>query len=328
VKIRRYQAGDLAEVVALWQRCGLTQPYHDPEHDIAFVERSPHAVLLVGLLGTQPVGTVIAGQDGVRGWLYRVGVDPEQRGRQLGRRLVAQAEAWLAAQGIRQIRLLIRPENAAVRDFYVRLGYHFQPRMTMAKAIDAPDRVSADSHIEVVVTYMEMTAPPTRPPPTIPAGKLALLRVDGPPVAYYRYLYDGIGEPWFWTDRRRLDDVALAAHIRDPKVEVYVLHVGGVPAGLAELDRRPEPDIGLAYFGLMPEFTGRGLGPYLLRWALDTAWQYGPRRITVDSCTLDHPAALAMYQRAGFVPYKQEHKVIDDPRLSGLIPLHRQPRRA
>ena len=53
----------------------------------------------------------------------------------------------------------------------------------------------------------------------------------------------------------------------------------------------------------------------------------GPRRITVDSCTLDHPAALAMYQRAGFVPYKQEHKVMDDPRLAGIIPLHREPRR-
>ena len=327
MRIRRYQAEDLAAVTALWQRCGLTQPHHDPAHDIAFVDRSPQAVLLVGLYGTQPVGTVIAGQDGMRGWLYRLAVDPEHRGRGLGRRLVADAETWLEAQGIRQIRLMIRPENAAIRDFYVRLGYHFQPRMTMGKAVGDPDRVAPAHCLDVVVTYMEMTAPPVRPPPPVPAGKLALLRVDNPPVAYYRYLYDGIGEPWFWIDRRRLDDAALAAHVQDPKVEVYVLHVGGVPAGLAEIDRRPAPDIGLAYFGLMPEFTGRGLGPYLLRWALDTAWRHGPRRIIVDSCTLDHPAALSMYQRAGFVPYKQEHKVIDDPRLHGLIPRHREPRR-
>jgi GNAT superfamily N-acetyltransferase len=328
VKIRRYEPGDLAAVMALWERCGLTQPHHHPERDIAFVAGSPHAVLLVGLIGTTLVGSAIAGQDGVRGWLYRVAVAPEERGHDYGRQLVAAAEAWLAGQGVHHIRLMIRPENAAVRDFYVRLGYHFQPRMTMGKAIGDPDRVAADNRIPVVITYMEMTAPPSRPPPAVPAGKLALLRVDNPPIAYYRYLYDGIGEPWFWTDRRRLDDAALAAIIQDPKVELYVLHVGGVPAGLAELDRRPAPDIGLAYFGLMPDFTGRGIGPYLLRWALDTAWQYGPRRIIVDSCTLDHPAALAMYQRAGFVPYKQEHKVMDDPRLAGLIPLHREPRRA
>ena len=116
--------------------------------------------------------------------------------------------------------------------------------------------------------------------------------------------------------------------LADAKLSLYVLYIAGVPGGMAELDFR-EPGTGqLAYFGLMPEFTGRGFGPYLLRWALDTAWQYGPRRLIVDSCTLDHPAALAMYQRAGFVPYKQEHKVMDDPRLAGLIPLHREPRRA
>jgi len=175
---------------------------------------------------------------------------------------------------------------------------------------------------------MEMTAPPTRPPLAPPPAKLALLRVDNPPVAYYRYLYDGVGEPWFWIDRRRLDDGTLAAIIQDPKVELYVLHVGGVPAGMVELDRRPAPDINIAYFGLMPGFIGRGLGPYLLGWAVDTAWRYQPRRLTVDSCTLDHPKALSLYQRAGFVPYEQEHKVIDDPRLFGLIPWHRQPRRA
>jgi len=163
-------------------------------------------------------------------------------------------------------------------------------------------------------------------PETI-SDALALLRAENPPVAFYRYLYDNVGEPWFWIDRRKLDDEALAAILADPLVELYVLYVGGVPAGYVELDRRPEPDINLAYFGLMPELTGRGLGPWLLNWAVDAAWQHRPRRLTVDTCTLDHPKALAVYQRAGFVPYRQERKTIDDPRRIGLIRPQFEPRR-
>jgi GNAT superfamily N-acetyltransferase len=328
MNIRPFRPDDLADVIELWDYCGLTQPHHEPAKDIAFVAGAPNARLLVGTIGQRLVGTAIAGQDGVRGWLYRVAVSPDQRGRGFGRKLVAAAEAWLAEQGMRHVRLMIREGNEPVRDFYARLGYRFQPRLIMGKGTDDPAEVAPENRIDVVITYMEMTAPPSRPVLPAPPGKLALLRVENPPIGYYRYLYNTIGEPWFWTDRRRMDDGSLLAIIGDPKVELYVLHVGGVPAGMAEIDRRPAPDINLAYFGLMPGFIGRGLGPYLLSWAVDLCWQYQPRRITVDSCTLDHPKALAMYQRAGFVPYEQERKVIADPRIFGLIPQHRQPRRA
>ncbi len=93
-----------------------------------------------------------------------------------------------------------------------------------------------------------------------------------------------------------------------------------MPAGFAELDRRAEPDIELAYFGLVPEFIGRGLSNYLLSAALDIAWSHEPKRVWVHTNTLDHPRALALYQRLGFQPYKQERKTIPDPRIAGLIP--------
>ncbi len=160
--------------------------------------------------------------------------------------------------------------------------------------------------IETTVTYLEMHQRPTRPTVPAPSGKLAILRAEKPTPSFYRYLYDAVGESWNWTDRRVIDDDALTAIIGDPKVEIYVLYVSGVPAGYAELDRRQANQVELAYFGLIPEFVGRGLGKFLLDWAIHAAWLSKPKRVWVHTCTLDHPSALPIYQRAGFNPYKQE----------------------
>jgi hypothetical protein len=106
-----------------------------------------------------------------------------------------------------------------------------------------------------------------------------------------------------------------------------VLHAGGVPAGYAEFNRKNLPVMAIAYFGLMPDFIGRGLGKYFLNWAVDHAWSYdGVERVTVDTCSLDHPRALSSYQRAGFQPVRQVAKRILDPRLTGLIPVTCEPR--
>lgn len=322
--IRACGPADAAQVIALWDAAGLTQLDTDPAADIALATKHANAALFVAESAGRVVGTVLAGHDGHRGWLYRTAVVEKERGRGLGRALVRRAEAWLARQGVPKAMLLIREENAGSRDFYVRLGYAVAPRIVMAKPLAKAE--PTDGRIPVVVTYMEMTAPPTRPSAPMPAGKLALLHAENPLVGFYRYLYNTVGEPWFWIDRRRLDDAVLTAIVADPKVEIYVLYCAGVPAAFVELDRRPASDINIAFLGVVPQFTGRGFGPYILSWAVDAAWQHRPRRLTVDTCTLDHPKAFAMYQRAGFVPYRQETKSIDDPRRAGLIPAHRQPR--
>lgn len=154
--------------------------------------------------------------------------------------------------------------------------------------------------IDIVVTYMAMAAPPSRPARPAPPGKLAVLRAEAPTVTFYRFLYDGVGEPWQWTDRRVMADDELLAHIHDPAVEIYVLYVAGVPGGFAELDFRTLAEPNLNYIGLFPEFIGRGLGGWFLDWAVRALWLKGPRRVTVDTCNLDHPRALQAYQRAGF----------------------------
>jgi GNAT superfamily N-acetyltransferase len=161
--------------------------------------------------------------------------------------------------------------------------------------------------MEVITTYLQMLAPLRReavPPP----DDANIINARHPTIDYYRFLYDAVGRHWQWIDRKKLSDPELATIIHDPLVEVHVLMVEGVPAGYVELDRRVAGDIELAYFGLTPEFIGRGLGKYLLFWAVDKAWSYRPRRVWVHTCTLDHAAALPNYEKAGFTIYKEETK--------------------
>ena len=164
--------------------------------------------------------------------------------------------------------------------------------------------------IETTVTYLEMTERPTRPSTPPPAGKLAIFRAEQPTISFYRYMYDTIGAQWTWSDRRELDDDTLGAIIHDPDVAIYILYAAGVPAGFVELDGRIEGAVELSYVGLIPEFVGRGLGGYLLDWAVSAAWLMEPERVWLHTCSLDHPSALPMYQRAGFVPYDQQIETV------------------
>ena len=177
--------------------------------------------------------------------------------------------------------------------------------------------------LAMVVTFLEMTHPPKNPA-LHRSDKLVLLRAERPTASFYRYLYDTVGDPWLWYERRLMSDEEVLRIVHDTKVEVYVLYVAGVPAGFAELDRRREDEVEVAYFGLIPEFVGRGIGPPLLDWVIDKAWSRRIRRVWVHTCNHDHPKALAMYQRAGFVPYDQEISLIDDPRAAGAMPSGRE----
>jgi len=164
--------------------------------------------------------------------------------------------------------------------------------------------------IPITITKLEMRARPTHVRPQLPHSpdhvRAMLMKLDTPPVHFYRYLYDTVGKDYVWVARRRMDDGAIATIVRDPKVEIYVLYVGGCPAGYAELDFRKRNEAELAYFGLLPEFIGRGFGAFLLASAIDIAWSREIERLWVHTNTLDHPRALPLYQKMGFVPYAQE----------------------
>ena len=120
------------------------------------------------------------------------------------------------------------------------------------------------------------------PPPPSPLVKTALLKAENPPVHYYRYLYDVVGRPYFWVERRLWSDDQLKAHLSNEKIALYVLYVGGVPAGMAELDFREKSVAQIAYFGLTPDFTGRRIGPWLLHQMIELAWDEADREIPVE----------------------------------------------
>jgi GNAT superfamily N-acetyltransferase len=163
--------------------------------------------------------------------------------------------------------------------------------------------------MEIKITYLQMFAHPGRSAPP-PRNDLVVMQATHPTLSYYRYLYEAVGAPWQWRSRKKLSDAELAAIIHDPRDEVHVLHLDGVPAGFSELDRRREGEIELVQFGLMPEYIGQGLGSYFLSWTIDRAWSYKPGRFWLHTCTLDHPRALPNYQKAGFAIYQVETKEI------------------
>jgi GNAT superfamily N-acetyltransferase len=164
--------------------------------------------------------------------------------------------------------------------------------------------------ISITITKLEMTAKPAGLRPHLrhdqDNGRVMLLKVKRPPVHFYRYLYETVGKAHHWVERTRMSDEALMKIVQDERVEIYVLYCEGAPAGYAELDFRKAPDAELAYFGLIEDFLGRGLGSFLLSTAIDTAWTRPIERLWVHTNTLDHPRALPLYQKMGFTPYAQE----------------------
>jgi GNAT superfamily N-acetyltransferase len=89
---------------------------------------------------------------------------------------------------------------------------------------------------------------------------------------------------------------------------------------LLELDFRAENECELVFFGLVREAIGRGVGRFMMDRAIALAWRRPIRRFWVHTCHFDHPAALAFYQRSGFQPYAFMVEIMDDPRLTGVLP--------
>jgi ribosomal protein S18 acetylase RimI-like enzyme len=128
--------GDVAEVIALWQRCGLTRPWNDPAGDIALARKGTNATVLLGRSGSALVATALVGHDGHRGWVYYVASDPDHRSRGFGRTIMTAAENWLRARGIEKLQLMVRGDNTEVHAFYRSIGYYDQERVVFAKWLD------------------------------------------------------------------------------------------------------------------------------------------------------------------------------------------------
>lgn len=126
------------------------------------------------------------------------------------------------------------------------------------------------------------------------------------PPSFWRYLYSEVGRRHHWVDRLPWTDDEIRAYLADPAVSLWLMSVAGAPAGYFELRKDDEGGIEIAYFGLLEEFIGRGLGGHLLTVAAERAWETSPSRVWLHTNTLDHPAALRNYQSRGFAIVRTE----------------------
>ncbi len=171
--------------------------------------------------------------------------------------------------------------------------------------------------VTVDVTFLRMEQAPTNAPEPLPGG-CQVMRVKECSVAFYRFLYDTVGQAHLWWMRRTAPDGEIAAAIAHPAVSIHVLYRAGQPLGFYELERRTGRSINLAYFGLLPFAIGQGLGRAFLDHAVATAWAEGCRVLTVNTCTADHPRALPGYYAAGFVLIRTVREVWPIPVRLGL----------
>lgn len=153
------------------------------------------------------------------------------------------------------------------------------------------------------ITHLEMTAPATKMPPVPTRPSVALISAKNIPAKYYSYLYELIGKAHHWEERRTMPAQEIYDLINSPGCSISVLYADGCPAGFFELDLKHAPnEIEIKYAGLAPNYQGLGLGKWFMATAISAAWARKPERVFLQTNTLDHPAALPLYQKLGFSP--------------------------
>ncbi len=170
-----------------------------------------------------------------------------------------------------------------------------------------------------VVTHLQMFERPAARPERSEASWM-LRKLDAPDPDWYRALFRRIGENWLWFSRLQLSDEEIGAVLGSVLHETYVFEAQGQAEGLLELDFGVDGECDISFFGLTPPLVGCGAGRWMMNRALELAWVRPIRRLSLHTCTLDHPGALGFYMRSGFVPYRRQVEVADDPRVIGLLP--------
>ena len=170
--------------------------------------------------------------------------------------------------------------------------------------------VPAGTEIDYTVTYLEMTERPRFPWPHAPVKPpVSLLLCQDPPVWYFRALYDAVGRDYAWEDMPARPDDEVRDWLDPARMRLWTVLSHGWPHGFFLLDEADAATTEIVYFGLVREAIGRGLGTWMLKTAILTAWEReGLERLEVNTCTLDHPRALSLYQKHGFRPVRREQK--------------------
>lgn len=160
--------------------------------------------------------------------------------------------------------------------------------------------------IEVTRTYLQLNSLDEFNAAYMSDARARIKQVLNCPASFYRYLYTEVGRLYHWIDRLSWTDEEIQAYLAQDTLSLFVLYYEGAPAGYFELLKYDDGSTELAYFGLVQEFLGRGLGKHLLSAAIEQAWRDGANRVWLHTCTLDDAAALPNYLKRGFKPFKEE----------------------
>jgi len=164
--------------------------------------------------------------------------------------------------------------------------------------------------LKATVTHLEMKRRPRANTPLPVNLHASLMKTTEIPLHFYRYLQWQVGREWHWVARLRMSDEQLSKIVHAKTSRIFVLSVDGAPAGFFELTEVDDSTVELSYFGLMGHVRKRGLGKWMLGQAIATAWSNTPARVIVSTNTLDHHAALPLYQKMGFEPVSQNQAII------------------
>ncbi len=168
----------------------------------------------------------------------------------------------------------------------------------------------ADGRLPVTITHLELAPADWTRRGQAPGPTIAIERIANPAAAFYLDLYDRVGRPWLWYERRQLGDAALAALINRAGHELHVARHDGALVGYFELYADE-----IVFFGLALHYIGRRIGPWLLDRAIERGFARGSSRLTLNTSTIDHPRALDTYRKAGFRVVRSESKELADPRV-------------
>lgn len=168
------------------------------------------------------------------------------------------------------------------------------------------------TRLQTIVTHLAMEPPFRQIGAVAWPNDVHFAKVEAMPVDTYRALYDAVGRKWHWVNRRNLSDTQLTGLIHHRATEIYVLSRHGKSIGFVELNFRLFPQIEIVFVGLIEEEIGKGLGTLMVRQALALILSRAPHRIIIQTCTLDHPSALQLYQKYGFFAVNRKQVEIID----------------
>jgi len=167
--------------------------------------------------------------------------------------------------------------------------------------------------VEVTIWSLEMLDPDAMRPKKIEHPDLRIRQAKIACPEFNRFLYTSVGGPWYWCDRLTWSYDRWMAYLNRSLLQTWVAYLAGTPAGYFELEEQAEGNVEIAYFGLLPQFVGQGLGAHLLTVAVEQAWQMDANRVWVHTCSLDSPYAYKNYESRGFSLYDTRVVIKDLP---------------